>query len=284
MNAQQGTFSGFTQDQLERYSRHILLKEVGGKGQRRLREARVLVVGAGGLGSPVIFYLAAAGVGRLGVVDFDRIDLSNLQRQILHRTRDVGTLKAESAARAVAELNPEVEVVLHPVRLGRDNVREIIEGYDVVVDGVDNFGARYLLNDACVMAKKPLVEAGILRFDGLVMTVKPGEGPCYRCMFPDPPPPGALPSCQEAGVIGAVAGVMGVLQANEVLKLILGIGQPLVGRMLLFDALRSQFREVRLDRRSACPVCGDAPTITELEEQEVACSLERSSLRTRADA
>lgn len=261
----------FTEDQLERYSRHILLKEVGGRGQRRLREARVLVVGAGGLGSPVIFYLAAAGVGHLGVVDCDQVDLSNLQRQILHRTEDVGRPKAVSAARAVTALNPDVEVVTHQVWLGKENVRELIDGYDLVIDGVDNFATRYLLNDACVMAGKPLVEAGILRFDGIIMTIKPGEGPCYRCVFPEPPAPGAVPSCQEAGVVGAVAGVMGVLQANEALKLILDLGELLVGRLLVFDALESRFREVALDRRPTCPVCGQAPTITELEEYHLSC-------------
>ncbi|MGE5553100.1 MAG: HesA/MoeB/ThiF family protein [Betaproteobacteria bacterium] len=268
-------WTGFSEAELERYSRQLLLKEVGGKGQRKLREARVLVVGAGGLGSPVIAYLAAAGVGTLGVVDFDRVELSNLQRQILHRTEDVGRPKAESAARAVKALNPGVEVAVHRARLGQDNVRDLIGGYDLVIDGVDNFASRYLLNDACVMAKKPLIEAGILRFDGMIMTIKPGEGPCYRCVFPDPPPPGAVPSCQEAGVIGAVAGVMGVLQANEALKLILGIGEPLVGRMLVFDALAASFREIALKRQPTCRVCGEEPAITELVEYQLACELQR---------
>ncbi|MGE5623747.1 MAG: HesA/MoeB/ThiF family protein [Methanocella sp.] len=263
----------FTEAELQRYSRQILLKEVGGKGQRRLAEARVLVVGAGGLGSPVLYYLAAAGVGRLGIVDADRVDLSNLQRQILHRTKDVGRFKAESAARAVAELNPDVRVDVHRTWLSKDNVSELIDGYDVIIDGVDNFPTRYLLNDACVMAGKPLVEAGILRFDGLVTTIMPGEGPCYRCLFPDPPPPGAIPSCQEAGVIGAVAGVTGVLQANEALKLILGIGEPLIGRVLFFDALSGAFRAVKVNRRAQCPVCGDHPTITELAEYSVECAV-----------
>lgn len=263
----------FSEAELQRYSRQILLREVGGKGQRRLGQARVLVVGAGGLGSPVLFYLAAAGVGRLGIVDADRVELSNLQRQILHRTQDVGRFKAESAARAVAELNPGVEVDVHRTWLGRENVRQLIDGYDLVIDGVDNFPTRYLLNDACVMAGKPLVEAGILRFDGLVTTIKPGEGPCYRCLFPDPPPPGSVPSCQEAGVIGAVAGVIGMLQANEALKLILQIGKPLIGRMLLFDALTASFREVAVKRRVDCPMCGENPTLTELEEYHLACNL-----------
>jgi adenylyltransferase/sulfurtransferase len=270
-------FAPFTEAQLERYSRHLLLKEVGGRGQRRLGEAKVLVVGAGGLGSPALYYLAAAGVGRLGVVDADLVELSNLQRQILHRTEDVGRPKVASAARAVRALNPEIEVAEHRVWLNKENVREIIAGYDVIVDGVDNFATRYLLNDACVMAGKPLVEAGILRFDGLLMTIKPGEGPCYRCVFPTPPPPGAVPSCQEAGVIGAVAGVMGVLQANEVLKLILGLGEPLVGRLLLFSALEGRFQEVAMGRQPQCRLCGEHPTISTLEEYDLVC--ERQSGR-----
>ena len=263
----------FNQEDIIRYSRHIILKEVGGKGQQKLRESKVLVVGAGGLGSPVLFYLAAAGIGTLGVVDNDTVDLSNLQRQILHRTADIGRPKVESAKSTLEALNPGVNVVTYPIRLGPENVMEIIRDYDVVVDGVDNFPARFLLNDACVMAGKPMVEAGILRFDGLAMTIKPGEGPCYRCVYASPPPAGAVPSCQEAGVIGVVAGILGTIQANEVIKLILGIGEPLVGRLLIFDALETKFREIKVNRDPHCPGCGENPTITELVEYELACSM-----------
>ncbi|MGE5672635.1 MAG: HesA/MoeB/ThiF family protein, partial [Mycobacterium leprae] len=238
-------------EEIQRYSRHILLPDVGGRGQVKLKASSVLVVGAGGLGSPVLLYLAAAGVGRIGLVDLDAVDRSNLQRQVIHDTPHLGVPKVESAAERIRALNPNVVVEPHAVRLGADNVMSLISGYDVVVNGVDNFPSRYLLNDACVMAKKPLVEAGILRYDGMVMTIKPGEGPCYRCIFPEPPRPGTVPSCSEAGVLGALAGVMGTLQAFEVLKLLLGIGQPLVGRMLMFDGLGGSFNEVELARNPA---------------------------------
>ncbi|KKM12423.1 adenylyltransferase [Clostridiales bacterium PH28_bin88] len=263
----------FTEEQIQRYSRHIILKEVGGKGQRKLLGSRVLVVGAGGLGSPVSFYLAAAGVGTIGIVDSDTVELSNLQRQILHSTADVGKPKVESAKRTLTALNPDVQVVTYPVRLGKDNVMELIKGYDLVIDGVDNFPARFLLNDACVMAGKPLVEAGILRWDGMVMTILPGRGPCYRCVFPAPPPPGAVPSCQEAGVIGAIAGVMGVLQATEAVKVLLGVGQTLTGRLMLFDAMETRFREVAVERNSHCPVCGENPAINHLVEYDLSCEI-----------
>ncbi len=268
----------FSPEQLERYSRHILLREVGGKGQQKLLQSRVLVVGAGGLGSPVSYYLAAAGVGTIGIVDNDRVDLSNLQRQILHSTPEVGQPKVESAARTLTALNPDVKINTYATRLSPDNVQEIIAGYDLVVDGVDNFPTRFLLNDACVMAKKPLVEAGILRWDGMVMTIQPGVGPCYRCVFPAPPPAGAIPSCQEAGVIGAIAGVIGVLQATEAIKLLLGVGQTLTGRILTFDALATRFREVAVKPNPNCPVCGENPLITELQEYELACDI-RGNLR-----
>lgn len=259
----------FSEEDIVRYSRHIILKEIGGTGQQKLRDAKVLIVGAGGLGSPAAFYLAAAGIGRIGLVDDDRVDLSNLQRQILHRTQDVGRPKVESARRALTELNPGVEVEIYPFRLNASNVAELIREYDVILNGVDNFPTRYLINDACVMEKKPLVEAGILRWDGLLMTILPGQGPCYRCIFPEPPPAGVIPTCQEAGVVGAVAGIMGTLQALEAIKVILGQGETLTGRMLVFDALETRFREVKARRNENCPVCGDHPTITELREEEV---------------
>lgn len=256
---------------LERYSRNILLREVGIKGQRKLLRSRVLVVGAGGLGSPAGLYLAAAGVGTIGVVDSDVVELSNLQRQILHRTSGVGKSKAESARESLTALNPEVEVVAYPLRLGASNVFEIIEDYDVVIDGVDNFPARYLLNDACYFSRKPLVEAGILGFDGMVMTIKPGVGPCYRCVFPEPPPPGAVPACAEAGVLGALAGVIGAVQAVEALKLLLDIGHTYTGRILVYHGLDGGFREVSWAPNPSCPLCGKDPVIRELKEYRLAC-------------
>lgn len=262
-----------TDEEIQRYSRHILLPEVGGRGQMRLKEASVLVVGAGGLGSPVALYLAAAGVGRIGLIDSDVVDSSNLQRQVLHDTDQLGRPKVESGAERMRAINPHITVQTYHDRLGAENVAELVAQYDVIVGGVDNFPARYLLNDACVMAKKPLVEAGILKYDGMVMTIKPYEGPCYRCIFPEPPPPGTVPTCSEAGVLGALAGVMGSLQAFEVLKLILEIGEPLAGRMLMFEGLRGQFRTVEWDRNPKCPVCGDHPTITTLSEYRLECDI-----------
>lgn len=247
---------GFTDEEVVRYSRHIILPEVGGKGQKRLKSARVLVVGAGGLGSPAAYYLAAAGVGTLGILDSDVVDLSNLQRQILHRTAEVGSPKIESAAKTLTELNPGIEVIPLHHRIGPENVESVIRGYDLVVDAVDNFDTRYILNDACVSNGIPMVEGGVLRWDGLCMTVLPGKGPCYRCAFPSPPPENAVPSCAQAGVMGAVAGVVGTLQAVEAIKLILGAGELLVGRMLFYEGLSARFREVSLDRDPACPACG----------------------------
>lgn len=264
---------GFREDQIERYSRHIILPEVGGAGQRALLEAKVLLIGAGGLGSPVGLYLAAAGVGKLGVVDSDNVELSNLQRQVLHRTADLGRPKCLSAKETMEALNPDVEVVPHHVRLTADNALDIISGYDVVADGSDNFATRFLVNDACVMAGKPLSHAGILRFEGQVTTILPGRGPCYRCLYPQPPPPGMVPSCQEAGILGATAGVVGLIQATEVLKLILGIGEPLAGRLLLFNGLEMTFKEVRIARDPGCAVCGDRPVITSLVDYEDVCNL-----------
>lgn len=262
-------------DQIERYSRQILLPDVGGKGQEKLLKAKVLIVGAGGLGSPVAMYLACAGVGRIGVVDSDKVELNNLQRQILHTSADVGHLKVESAKETLININPDVEVVTYHLRLSSENIMEVIKDYDIIVDGSDNFPTRYLVNDACVLSGKPLSHGGIFRFDGQLITIMPNQSPCYRCLFPEPPPPGLVPSCQEAGILGAVAGVIGVLQANEVLKYILGIGELLLGKLLVFNALESTFRKVRVPKDPNCPVCGDNPTIKELIDYEEFCSLRK---------
>ncbi len=261
----------FTEDQIQRYSRHIILPEVGGDGQERLLNAKVALVGAGGLGSPVGYYLAAAGVGTIGVIDDDRVELSNLQRQIAHSTQRLGMLKAESAKLTWEGLNGDVRVITHAVRLTAANIRGIIGDYDIVVDGSDNFPTRYLVNDACVMMKKTLISAAVFRFEGQVIGIYPGEGPCYRCLFETPPPPGMVPSCQEAGVLGVVPGVIGTLQATEVVKAILGIGEPLRGRLLIWNALEMSFVTVKVPRNRECPVCGDHPTITGLVGGERAC-------------
>jgi molybdopterin/thiamine biosynthesis adenylyltransferase len=253
----------FSEDQIRRYARHIILPEVGGTGQARLAATKVLVIGAGGLGSPVVLYLAAAGVGTIGVIDDDDVDLTNLQRQVLHATSRIGMAKVESARAAVAEINPEVRLVPHRLRLEKDNALELISQYDVVADGSDNFPTRFLVNDACWFAGKPLVSAAILRFDGQLATYKKG-GPCYRCLFREPPPPGQIPTCAEAGVLGAIAGTMGSLQATEVLKEALGIGESLSGSLLIYDALSTGFRKVKVRPDPGCPLCGDAPTITDL--------------------
>jgi molybdopterin/thiamine biosynthesis adenylyltransferase len=245
-----------------RYLRHLVIPELGEGGQEKLRAASVLVVGAGGLGSPCLLYLAAAGVGRLGVVDFDVVELSNLQRQIIHTTDDIGRDKTLSAAEKVAALNPEVKVVRHQMHLDADTVEELIEPYDVIVTAVDNLAARFLLNDACVLTRKTLVEGAILRFIGLAMTIKGGESACYRCLFPEPPAHGAMQSAAEAGVFGPVPGVIGAIQATEVIKVITGIGRPLTGRLLQYDALDMSFDEVIVSRDPACPVCGEHPVIT----------------------
>ncbi|MFL5238945.1 MAG: HesA/MoeB/ThiF family protein [Rhizomicrobium sp.] len=253
-------------EDLERYARHIVLREVGGPGQARLRAARVLVVGAGGLGSPVILYLAAAGVGTTGIVDFDTVSLSNLQRQIAHRTADVGRLKTESGRDAALALNPGVRIEPHAARLTADNALELITRYDVIADGSDNFATRFLVNDACFFARKTLVSAAVTEFDGQLATYKPhaGDYPCYRCLFPEPPPPGSAPSCSETGILGAAAGVMGTLQALEVMKEIIGIGQSLAGQLLIYDALSTRFRTVHVRRDPGCALCGDHPTIRDL--------------------
>ncbi len=262
--------TAFTQDQIVRYSRHIILPEVGGKGQKRLLAARVAIVGAGGLGSPAALYLAAAGVGTLGIIDGDVVDLSNLQRQILHHVQDIGRPKTESARESIAAINPEVQVIPHPVRLSSENALSILADYDLVLNACDNFPTRYLVNDACVLLGKPLVDGSIFRFEGQVTVYRPGQG-CYRCLFPAPPPPGSVPTCAQAGVLGAVAGLIGVIQATEVIKLILGIGRSLAGRLLLVDALAMNGREVQIRRDPACPVCGDSPTITHLIDYNEFC-------------
>lgn len=265
---------GLREDQIERYARHIILPEMGGVGQKKLLASSALVIGAGGLGSPAAQYLTAAGVGRLGLVDMDVVDLSNLQRQVLHHTPDVGVPKIESASRKLRAMNPDVEIVAHETRLMSHNALDIIKDYDVILDGTDNFPARFLINDACVMLKKTLVHAGIFRFDGQILVIKPGEGPCYRCLFPEPPPEGMVPSCQEAGILGAVAGVVGVLQAAEAIKILAGIGTPLVGKLLIYDALNADFRKVKIPKDPECAVCGANPTITELTDLELApCQL-----------
>jgi adenylyltransferase/sulfurtransferase len=247
-------------DELERYARHIVLREVGGAGQGRLKAARVLVIGAGGLGSPVILYLAAAGVGTIGVVDFDHVSLSNLQRQIAFRTADVGRLKTDAAIDAARALNLEVGIEAHPVRLVPENAHAMIGAYDIVADGSDNFATRFLVNDTCFAAGKTLVSAAVSEFDGQLATFKAhdrkGAYPCYRCLFPEPPPPGSTPSCSEAGILGAVAGVMGTLQAQEVLKEILGLGESLAGHLMIYDALTTRFRTVRVRPDPACRLCG----------------------------
>jgi adenylyltransferase/sulfurtransferase len=262
----------FTEEQIQRYSRHILLPEVGGEGQRRLLRAKVAIVGAGGLGSPLGYYLAAAGVGTIGVIDDDRVELSNLQRQIAHSTQRLGALKAQSAKAAWEGLNGDVRVIPHAVRLAAANVSGILGEYDVVADGSDNFETRYLVNDACVLLGKTLISAAVFRFEGQVLGIYPGAGPCYRCLYPTPPPPGLIPSCQEAGVLGVVPGVIGTLQATEVIKRILGIGEPLRGRLLVWNALEMSFMTVKVARNRACPVCGDHPTITAPADGERSCA------------
>ncbi len=259
-------------EELERYRRHLALPEVGVAGQLRLRRASVLVVGAGGLGSPVALYLAAAGVGRIGIVDDDRVERTNLQRQVLYGTSDLGQPKTEQARRRLADLNPHVEIVPHELRLSARNALEVLAHYDVVVDGSDNFPTRYLVSDACVLLGKPHVYGSIYRFEGQVSVFWAGHGPCYRCLFREPPAPGAVPSCAEGGVLGILPGVIGSLQATEALKLVLDRGTPLLGRLLLFDALELRFRELRLARDPDCPACGDRPSIRALADEPAACA------------
>lgn len=256
--------SEFTEDQLQRYSRHIILPEVGGKGQKKLLNAKVFIIGAGGLGCPVGYYLAAAGVGTIAMIDNDEVELSNLQRQIAHSVKTLGKPKVESAKNTFESLNPDVNVIALKQRISGDNIMELIKDYDIVIDASDNFPTRYLVNDACVMAGKPLVSGAILRFEGQVTTIIPGEGHCYRCLFEEMPPAGLVPSCQEAGVLGVLPGVVGGLQATEVLKLILGKGDVLKNELLIYNALKTTFRKVKVPKNPDCPVCGKNPTITEL--------------------
>ena len=262
-----------TQDQINRYSRHLLLPEVGVEGQEKICNSKVLLIGTGGLGSPLALYLAAAGVGNLGLVDFDVVDLSNLQRQVAHGESTVGTLKVDSAKARIADLNSSINVTTYNTRLSSENVMEIFADYDIIVDGTDNFPTRYLASDACVLLKKPYIYGCILRFEGQASVFDSRVGPCYRCLYPEPPPPGLVPSCAEGGVIGILPGIVGLIQANEVVKLILGKGESLVGRLLLFDALAMKFREMKLRKDKACPICGDNPTITELIDYEEFCGI-----------
>ena len=260
-------------DQLMRYARHVVLEEVGEEGQIKLLQSKVLVVGAGGLGSPVLMYLAAAGVGTLGVVDDDVVDITNLQRQVVHGTEDIDRLKVDSAADRLESINPEVEVRKHPFRLVPENVLELIGEYDIVLDGSDNFDTRYMINDACYLTKTPLVSAALLRFEGQLTTIKTyeeGDGPCYRCIFPHPPVPGLVPRCEQAGIFGSIAGVLGTLQATETLKELLGLGRSLSGRLILYDAMNSDTRSLKVRRDPACALCGDNPTITSLRTAEAA--------------
>lgn len=266
------TPASFTPEQAQRYSRHLLIPEVGEAGQQKLLNSKVLLIGAGGLGSPAAYYLASAGVGTLGIVDSDVVDLTNLQRQILHTTDRIGESKVSSAKQTLEALNPDVKIVGYEERLSAANIDRIIEGYDVVIDGADNFPTRYLLNDASVKHRVPVVHGSIYRFEGQVTVFKPFEGPCYRCLFPEPPPPELAPSCAEAGVLGVLPGVIGTVQATEAIKLLLAIGDPLVGRYLLYDALEGSFREVRLRRDPECPVCGEHPTITDYIDYEGFCA------------
>ncbi len=263
----------FTPEQLERYSRHFLLREVGESGQRKLLAARVLLIGAGGLGSPAALYLGAAGVGTLGIVDHDVVDRSNLQRQVLHNTERVGMAKTESARMTLEALNPDVKVIEHRVRLSSANALEILRDYDIVVDGCDNFPTRYLTNDACVMLRKPNVHGSIFQFEGMASVFYPPQGPCYRCLYPQPPPPGAAPSCAEAGVLGVLPGLVGTVQALETIKLILGVGEPLIGKMAYFDTLSMDIRMNRIRRDPQCPVCGEHPTIEKLIDYEEFCAM-----------
>ena len=258
-------------EEIRRYSRHLIIPDVGMAGQRRLKNARVLVVGAGGLGSPALLYLAAAGVGTLGVVDFDVVDESNLQRQVIHGTSDVGRSKAQSARDAVREINPLVRVVLHQERLESGNALEIFAGYDLIVDGTDNFATRYLVNDACVLLDKPYVWGSIYRFDGQASVFWAKHGPCYRCLYPEPPPPGMVPSCAEGGVLGVLCGSIGSIQVTEAIKLLTGAGDPLVGRLMVYDALEMSYRTVTVRKDPECPICGKNPTVTELIDYDAFC-------------
>jgi adenylyltransferase/sulfurtransferase len=262
-----------SQDEILRYSRHLIMPEVGMEGQLKLKEASVLLVGAGGLGAPLALYLTAAGIGRIGLVDFDVVDFSNLQRQVIHGTKDVGKKKIDSAFESMRDINPYVQLDRHETALSSENAFEIFRDYDYVVDGTDNFPTRYLVNDACVLLNKPNVYGSIFRFEGQATVFATEGGPCYRCLYPEPPPPGLVPSCAEGGVLGILPGVIGLIQATETVKLILGIGQPLIGRLLLYDALNMKFRELKLRKNPECPICGDHRTITELIDYQQFCGI-----------
>ena len=259
-------------DEVLRYSRHTLLPEFGGEGQARLKAGRVLIVGVGGLGSPASLYLAAAGVGTIGLVDFDRVDITNLQRQILYGTADVGRPKLDAAVRRLRDINPHITIEAHDKPFGVDNARQLVGSYDVVIDGTDNFGTRFLVNDACVMVGRPNVYGSVFRFEGQAAVFATPGGPCYRCLHPEPPPPGLIPNCAEAGVLGVLPGLIGVVQATEAIKLLSRVGEPLIGSLLLYDALKMRFRHITLPRDPACPVCGDNPTIRELVAYDVVCA------------
>ena len=265
--------ASLSSQEVARYSRHLIMPEVALEGQKRLKAARVLLIGAGGLGSPLGLYLAAAGVGRIGLVDFDVVDFSNLQRQILHGTADVGRPKLQSAKDRILAVNPETQIDLYETRLTSANALKILEPYDLIIDGTDNFPTRYLVNDACVLLKKTNIYGSIFRFDGQASVFAPGQGPCYRCLYPEPPPPGEVPSCAEGGVLGILPGLIGCIQATEAVKLILGKGSPLIGRLLLYDALQMSFQEFKVRRNPKCPVCGDKPTITQLIDYEQFCGI-----------
>jgi adenylyltransferase/sulfurtransferase len=274
----------FSNDEIARYSRHLIMPEVTLEGQKRLKAASILCIGAGGLGSPIALYLAAAGVGRLGLVDGDVVDFSNLQRQILHGTKDVGRKKLNSARDRIREVNPNVQIDLYDTFFTSANAAELVRDYDLVVDGTDNFPTRYLSNDICVFLKKPNIYGSIFRFDGQCTVFAPHlGGPCYRCMFPEPPPPGMVPSCAEGGVLGVLPGVIGVIQAIEAIKLLIGIGEPLIGRLVQFDALKLKFREFKLQRDPSCPVCGDHPTITELIDYDQFCGIPQAAAAEAAE-
>lgn len=262
----------FTDEQIKRYSRHIVLPEVGGKGQKKINNAKVLVIGVGGLGSPSALYLAAAGVGKLGIVDMDTVDLSNLQRQILHTVKDLGRYKTQSAREKIQALNPEVKVIQYSEKLTSENTLKIFKDYNVIIDSCDNFPTRYLVNDAAVLTKKVVAHGSIFRFEGQATTIIPNEGPCYRCLYRNPPPAGSIPSCQEAGVLGVLPGVIGVIQATEALKYIIGKGKLLNGRLLLYNALDMTFREVKIPKDPDCPICGKNPTIKKLIDYEEFCN------------
>jgi adenylyltransferase/sulfurtransferase len=264
-------------DEVLRYSRHLIIPEVGMEGQLKLKAANVLLVGTGGLGAPLGLYLAAAGVGHIGLVDFDVVDFTNLQRQVIHHTGDVGRKKLDSAAEKMAAINPHIRITRHEVALSNENALDILKGYDLVVDGTDNFPTRYLVNDACVLLHKPNVYGSIFRFEGQATVFAYEGGPCYRCLYPEPPPPGLVPSCAEGGVLGILPGTVGLIQATEAVKLILGIGEPLVGRLLLFDALGMRFRELKLRKNPDCPVCGDHPTVTKLIDYHQFCGVPRQA-------